>query len=83
MEIIKLTSIEAVNEDLEKFTGKVFTVLDDDSYREDFPDRTESFHCSRTLNKKLFNLLMDKGMKMGEKISFEFIKSELKKEVGK
>lgn len=80
MEIIKLTSVKAINEDLEKFTGKVFVVLDDDSYNEDFPDRTESFHVSRILNKKLFNFLMDKGMKMGKKISFEFIKTELAKE---
>ena len=77
-EIIHLTRVESINEDIEKFTGRVFTVLDE-SYNEDFPDRTEIFNVSRTLHTKLFNFLMDKGIRDGKKISFDFIMKELRK----
>lgn len=79
-EIVSIIGVQSVNNDIEKFTCKVFTVLDDNSYLEDFPDRKETFRVSRTLHNKLFNFLMDKGMKKGVKISFDFIKEELKKD---
>lgn len=78
-EIIQLISVKSINEDIEEFRGKVFSVMDDNSYFEDFSDRIEKFRVSRTLHKKLFIFLMDKGMKSGKKISFDFIKKELKK----
>lgn len=75
-EIIQLTSVEAINEDVERFSGKIFKVIGD-SYNEDFPDRKESFLVSREINKKLFLFLMDM-FRDEKKVSFDFIKSELR-----
>lgn len=80
-EIIKLTSVESINEDIERFSGKVFKVIND-SFNEDFPDRKQTFLVSRTINKKLFLFLMDR-FRDEEKVSLEFIKKELKSEVNK
>ena len=76
-EIIQLISVKSINNDIEEFSGNVFRVMDDDSYLEDFPDKIEKFRVSRTLHKKLFSFLMDKGMRDGHKISFSFIKKEI------
>lgn len=77
-EIVKIFGIEAINDDIEEFSCRVYKVLDDDSYYEDFPDRTDKFRVSRTKDKKMFEFLMDAGMRDGKKICYGFIKKELK-----
>jgi hypothetical protein len=76
-EIIQLTGVRSLNDDLETFSGKLFKVSDDMSYFGDFPVRT-SFVVSRKKDKRLFEFLMDKGIRENMKISYDFIKKELK-----
>jgi len=80
-EVVKIIEVELINEDLEKFTVKVFKVLDE-SFTEDFPDRKEIINLSRTLNNKLFNFLMD-CLRDNEYVSLDFIKEELEKGASK
>jgi len=55
----------------------IFKVING-TFEEDFPDRSEVFYISRKQNKKLFFFLMD-NFRDNTKVSYDFIKKELKR----